>query len=204
MSRSGTFERLFPALNALPNARLREVYEMVGLLGGEDGPAWAAYLKRIRVAGLPDQPPKAPALQVPKTKLIVDLNADPFVPGGWSVKVHQMGGLFEFKPSKVKNVCWWSQNADGFETRTLRKGVETAKRMPFNACLLDFYLANPRHIPEEWKARLVCFPGTVYRSDRGVLRIRYLCWNDRSQSWGWNWRELEDWSGGYVAAVHAT
>ncbi len=56
MSREGTLGRLPLALYHLSSDRLSEASEIVTLLGGKDGPAWAAHLRRIREAGLPAAP----------------------------------------------------------------------------------------------------------------------------------------------------
>jgi hypothetical protein len=78
-----------------------------------------------------------------------------------------------------------------------------------NANVLDFLLANPDLIPEEWKkdehgnTRYIFFWGTVYRDRGGDLYVRYLCWG--GDRWGWGSRWLgSGWDGDSPAAVLAS
>ncbi|MBA3789207.1 hypothetical protein H0X32_02330 [Patescibacteria group bacterium] len=68
--------------------------------------------------------------------------------------------------------------------------TEVVKKSPFNANVLDYLLANPDLIPEEWKkdeksnTRHIFFWGTIYRDSLGSLYVRYLCWGDGRWYWG--------------------
>ena len=119
---------------------------------------------------------------------VIDTNADPFVPEGWKVEEHQTTGprntgLVEWNPSKVS--LWLAsgqQNGKSMQGHKLR--TEVAKKSPFNANVLDYLLANPHLIPEEWKGKYVFFWGTIYR-DRGEdLCVRCLYW--RVVRWDWS------------------
>lgn len=56
MSKEGMLGRLPLALYGLPNDRLNLSLELMNLLGGENGPAWTAHLRRTVNAGLPEKP----------------------------------------------------------------------------------------------------------------------------------------------------
>lgn len=133
---------------------------------------------------------------------IVDCDADPFVPDGWSVEEHQKRGSFEWDASKVE--LWLAngqKNDKVLEGNKLRK--EMAKKVPFNACVLDYLLANPHLIPEEWKGKSIFFWGTVYRSRDGDLYVRYLYWSGSGWFWSSIWLD-SDWRGRSPAAVLAS
>ena len=133
---------------------------------------------------------------------VIDCDADPFVPDGWSVEEHQKGGSFQRDASKVE--LWLAngqKNGKVLKGNKLRK--EMAKKVPFNACALDYLLANPHLIPEEWKGKYVFFWGTVYRRRAGLLYVRYLCWS--GDGWDWSNRCLDDdWDEYYPAALRAS
>jgi hypothetical protein len=134
--------------------------------------------------------------------IIIDLDADPFVPDGWKVEKHIKGGQFAFDPSAVKlHLDAGQQGGKSIQGHKLRKRLE--KEPVMNANQLDWYLANPQHIPEEWKGKYVFFWGTIYRRRGGGLFVRYLCWGvDR---WGWGGYWLDDgWRGDGPAAVRAS
>lgn len=140
--------------------------------------------------------------EVVVTKHIVDLDADPFLPSGWEVVEHIKGGQFEFDPSKVA-LYLDKEQQDGavIVGNKLRKKLKG--KPVFNANLLDFYLAHPNLIPEEWKGKAVFFWNTIYRHSDGFLYVRYLIWLDGR--WAWNHYWLDgDWLDGHPAAVPAS
>lgn len=113
---------------------------------------------------------------------IVDLDADPVLPNGWKVEDHKKGGKWKFDPRQVS--LHLSSNQMCNKTivgNELRK--ELAREPVANANLLDWYLAHPEFIPEEWKGKAVFFWGTIYRRSVGHLYVRCLCWNGG----GWHW-----------------
>ena len=127
---------------------------------------------------------------------VIDLDADPFVPNGWKVEEHRKGGQ---NASKV--ALYLSKGQQGgkvIDGNKLRK--ELADKSAFNANVLDYLLANPDLIPEEWKGKYVFFWGTVYRHSGGHLCVRCLCWD--VGGWIWDGRWLGDhWYGRDPAAV---
>jgi len=119
-------------------------------------------------------------------KHIIDCDADPFIPEGWSVEEHQKGGQLEWNPEKIQLWLSKSQKDGGtIEGNKLRK--ELKSQSVLNANVLDYLLANPHLIPEEWKGKYVCFWGTIYRSRSGRLIVRYLCWRGGGWDWDYDW-----------------
>ena len=117
--------------------------------------------------------------------LIVDLDADPFVPEGWSVPDgnHIKGGKFRFDPAEVAlHLDDEQKNGMIVVGTALRPKLQN---LPvFNANLLDWLLTHPQFIPEEWKSKSVFFWGTIYRYSDGCLYVRSLRW----YGGGWGWR----------------
>lgn len=100
------------------------------------------------------------------SQIIIDLDGAPFVPEGWVVESHQKGGQFTFDPSKVRlHLDADQQNGKSIKGHKLRRQVENEPIM--NAVMLDWYLANLSHIPEEWEEKLIFFWGD------GLLRRRW-------------------------------
>ena len=56
-----------------------------------------------------------------------------------------------------------------------------------NANILDYLLAHPELIPEEWKGKYIFFWGTIYRLSDGRLCVRYLIWNGSEWDWSYDW-----------------
>ncbi|MBI5421279.1 MAG: hypothetical protein HZA35_03130 [Parcubacteria group bacterium] len=116
----------------------------------------------------------------------VDFNADPMIPDGWSVVEHKRGGLMKWDPSKVKLHLSENQQGSGhIEGNELRKELES--QSIYNANLLDFYLAHPELIPEEWKGKVVCFWGTIYRNSGGRSCVRFLSSDGGQWHWSYGW-----------------
>ncbi|MSU74806.1 hypothetical protein EXS57_03455, partial [Candidatus Kaiserbacteria bacterium] len=102
---------------------------------------------------------------------VIDCDANPFNPwanDGFTIEEHQKGGQWKFDPKQVEFFLASGQK-DGkvIEGNKLRK--ELAKKSVFNANVLDYLLAHPELIPDEWKTdgngntRYIFFWGTVYR-----------------------------------------
>lgn len=115
---------------------------------------------------------------------LIDLDADPYVPDGWKVERHIKGGSFQFDPEQVAFYLSEKQKKGTIRGHDLKKELE--KKPVFNANLLDYLLAHPDIIPDEWKRnefRIIFFWGTEYRDADGKLCVRYLCWLGR---WVWH------------------
>ena len=112
-------------------------------------------------------------------KHIINLAKKPFCPNGFKIEEHIKGEKnFEWDASKVELFVSKKQK-NGYQKGTeLRKEIKN----PFNANLLDYLLAHPELIPEEWKDKVVCFWGTIYRDSDGYFCVRCLYWD--GESWG--------------------
>ena len=126
---------------------------------------------------------------------LIDCDVQPFVPNGWTVEEHQKGGQWKFDPKQVEFFLASGQKGGKvIEGNKLRK--ELAKKPVLNANVLDYLLANPHIIPEEWKkdgqgnTRYIFFWGTVYRDSDGGLFVRYLFWYDGRWLWSDYWLDF--------------
>ena len=133
---------------------------------------------------------------------VIDCDANPFVPKGWGVEEHHEGGHFKWNVPQVQLFLSEGQRGGNvLEGNKLRK--ELAGKPVLNANVLDYLLANPHLIPEEWKGKYVFFWGTVYRSSDGRLFVRCLDWD--GGRWGWICYWLDDvWRGINPAALCAS
>ena len=133
---------------------------------------------------------------------LIDCGAAPFVPNGWSVEEHQKGGQFKLAISQVQLfLAKGQQDGKSIEGNKLRK--ELAGKKVLNANVLDYLLANPHLIPEEWKGKYVFFWGTIYRRSDGNLFVRCLYW--LGDWWVWSYRWLgRDFGGLSPAALRAS
>lgn len=136
---------------------------------------------------------------------VIDCDADPFVPDGWSVEEHQKGGALRWDIETQNDALYLSKGQAGskhIEGNELLKEL-TEKGVPvLNANALDYLLANPYLIPEEWKGQNVAFWGTRYRHCKGHLCVRCLGWRSGRCIGGHNWISL-DFSSDFPAAVRA-
>jgi hypothetical protein len=135
-------------------------------------------------------------------------DADPFVPKGWKIEEHKKSGQLEWDPAKVQLYLSPNQK-DGkwIEGNKLRQ--ELADKPVLNANVLDYLLAHPQLIPEEWKEddngniRYIFFWGTTYRDSAGDLCVRCLCFHVGQWHWGCHWLDY-DWDDSYPAALLAS
>lgn len=139
---------------------------------------------------------------------VINLNADPFIPDGWKVEQHELGGSFKWDPAQVQFYLSEPQRKEkSIEGNKLRKELEG--KPVLNANVLDYLLANPHLIPEEWKkdekgrTRYIFFWGTIYRDSRGGLCVRCLYWDGGRWDWDCDWLGV-DWSVRGPAALRAS
>lgn len=141
--------------------------------------------------------------EVKEIEHLIDCDAPSFIPPErWSVEEHKKGDPWKWNPAEVELYISESQR-DGktIGGNELRKELEG--KSVLNANVLDYLLANPYLIPEEWKRKVIFFWGTIYRDTDGRLCVRYLRWD--GGRWNWNWRWLEnDWNENNPAALRAS
>ena len=114
------------------------------------------------------------------TTIDLDINPRPYK--NWKIKEHKKGGPFKWDPAKVDLFLHDEQRVGGITGKKLRKKI--AHIETFNINLLDYLLANPSLIPDDWKedekgeTRFIFFWGTVYfRPSDGGLYVRCLHFN---------------------------
>ena len=146
---------------------LGQIEAIVNKLGGMDG------VKKL-LSGV---------MIVQNIKHIIDLAAGPFMPEGWKGEEHQKGGQWEWDSTKVKLHLSDGQK-DGRYIAGNKLREELKSQPVMNANILDYLLAHPELIPEEWKDKAVFFWGTIYRRADGDLCVRYLCWSGGGWLWG--------------------
>lgn len=154
-----------------------------------------ALAKVLRAGLMPD---------VKQGEHLIDCDANPSIPDGWSVEEHRKAGMVKWDTTKQTSALYLSklQKKGKYSVgNDLRK--ELANKPVLNACVLDYLLKNPHLIPEEWKGKAVFFWGTIYRVPIGSLCVRYLYWcGDR---WDSNFRWLVNYfSSSYPAALLAS
>lgn len=121
---------------------------------------------------------------------LIDCDAAPFIPDGCSVEEHKKGGFFKFTPEKLPHEKFplylsRKQRRGSIIGNDLRKELNGKPVM--NANVLDYLLANPELIPEEWKGKIICFWGTLYRNADNFLFVRFLNWDDSGVRWSRYW-----------------
>jgi len=135
--------------------------------------------------------PRQKTVRTRNTPHIIDCDANPFLPVGWKgIESHKKGGMLEWNPTKVK--LYLSPNQQDGKTikgHNLRKELENEPVL--NANVLDYLLAHPELIPEEWKEKYVYFWGTIYRDSVGRLCVRYLCFIGGRWRWGCDWLGID-------------
>ena len=135
---------------------------------------------------------------------VIDSDANPFVPDGWSIEVHQKGGAFKWDKESQKDALHLDEgqkNGKWIEGNKLRK--ELANQPVLNTNVLDYLFDHPHLIPEEWKRKVVFFWGTIYRYRDGDLYVRCLHWHGGRWHWFFYWLG-SDWGDGRPAAVSAS
>ena len=146
----------------------------------------------------------AARLQTPTTpaNLIIDLDADPFIPSGLTVVEHQRGGQLTWDASEIALYLSKHQQGNshiqGDELRDELKGKPV-----YNANLLDYLLEHPHLIPEEWQGKHVFFWGTLYCDAGGLFLVRYLYKGSRKWRWSGHWLDC-CWPSNCPAAVLAS
>jgi hypothetical protein len=145
--------------------------------------------------------------EITQVQHIVDCDAKPFLQNGWKVEEHKKGGQLMLDMSKVRlHLSPNQMDGKRIEGNKLRK--ELASESVLNANVLDYLLAHPDLIPEDWKkdergnTRYIFFWGTIYRTG-GSLYVRYLYWDGGAWIWDNDWLG-SDWRGRRPSAVLAS
>jgi len=126
----------------------------------------------------------------------INFDASPTVPEGFEVVEHIKAGQLKFDSTKIILMTPKTEfNGVIFGKPYQDQIKELSKRRKIIACnanLLDFYLANPLIIPDEWKGKSIVFWGTIYENWSGRY-VRCLVWNGKR--WVETWGCLDGWFG---------
>ena len=141
------------------------------------------------------------------TQHLINCDAPPFIPDGWRVEeanqlMNRVRGVFEWDPNKVKLHLSPNQMSGKF-IKGEQLQTELANESVLSANVMDYLLAHPTLIPDEWKGKYVFFWGTVYRDSDGDLCVRSLYFGGGGWRSGYDWLGF-DWRGDYPAAVRAS
>lgn len=123
---------------------------------------------------------------------LINCDAGPFIPNGWSVLPdneqlrNRVRGSLKWDLAKTKlHLDKGQEGSKVLVGYALCEALKAERVLPANA--LDYFLAHPELIPEEWKDKAVFFWGTIYRDSDGDLYVRYLCWDGEQWDWGYDW-----------------
>ncbi len=125
--------------------------------------------------------------EIKKIEDLIDCDTDPFVPSGWKIVRHCRNGLFQFSLSAVRLYLNEQQETNGSVSGE-QLSEELKNKSALNTNVLDWLLANPKHIPEEWKKETIFFWGTIYHNGFGDLCVRALKWDNFR--WDWVYQRL--------------
>ncbi|HPY08956.1 MAG: hypothetical protein ACOX0H_01690 [Patescibacteria group bacterium] len=121
---------------------------------------------------------------------LIDCDAAPFIPSGnfnWSVEEHKKGGLFKFDPAKISLYMFGEEGHDTNSGHDFRQKL--MKKSVINANVLDYLLAHPELIPEDWKGKFIFFWGTIYHDLNDELFVRCLTYLSK---WIWCYHSLDE------------
>lgn len=116
-----------------------------------------------------------------KIEHIIDCDTIPYARGEWKVEIHLKNGQLKWDPKKI-SLFLSPEQRRGESISGCLIHARIWKQTPLNANVLDYLLANPDIIPEDWKDKEVLFSGTIYRNYNGDLYVRKLIWF--GDSWG--------------------
>lgn len=113
-------------------------------------------------------------------KILIDSDADPFVPKGWKVYKHHRGGIIKWFPDKGK-IYTPDERKYGGGLRFSDLEKELKQNRVLNANVLDAVLKDPQLIPPEWWCAFgangdtaISFLGTIYLAGNGDQVVRCL------------------------------
>ncbi len=131
-------------------------------------------------------------------KHIIDCDADPFVPEGFTLKEHRKGGQIVWDPTKFQLYLSERQkNGKVISGNDLDKELADVPGI-LNANVLDYFLAHQEIIPPECEGVFTYFWGTKYLSG-GNSFVRCLYRDGGRWCSGCHWLG-RGWAGGGPAA----
>ena len=127
---------------------------------------------------------------------IVNFDMEPNTPRGWLIRLEdqitsRISGKKVFNQEEIKTYLSDEQKRGLVSGDNLMKDL--CNKPVAGAELLDFYLANPHQIPEEWNGKNIFFWGTVFYNS-GDLYVKYLFVDKGKWDWASFWLEKK-WGG---------
>ena len=137
------------------------------------------------------------------TQHLINCDADPFLPHYLSgVVSHQKDGQLVFDSTKIK-LHFSPNQINGKYMRGEQLRMELANEPVLNANILDYLLAHPTLIPDEWEGKYIFFWGTIYHNSKNSLYVRCLYFHVGKWRSDYYWLG-SGWGGSYPAAVRAS
>ena len=128
-----------------------------------------------------------------------------YVPDFYGLEEHKKGGQLIWDPSKIRLHLSDNQR-DGKAIQGHKLREELANQFVLNINVMDYLLAHPELIPEEWKGQNVHFWGTIYH-----FRVLNRIFGDSLYVYsllfdGKRWRDFNrslvcDWESHHPAAI---
>lgn len=123
--------------------------------------------------------------QEARNKNVVDCDADPFVPIGFTIEKHEKIGKIKIEPKSIYLYLADQQKHGGMNGFNLQE--ELSDFLIMNANVLDYLLVHQELIPEKCFGKSTVFWGTVYlRKDKSYVRC--LAWED--YQWCWRFKRV--------------
>ena len=133
---------------------------------------------------------------------VIDCGGNPFIPNDWKMEKHQGSGVVRLEKradgqlyiNGKKVILYLSKkqlNGESIVGNELRE--EISGKEILNAIVLDYLLAHPGLIPDDWKKdekgniRYIFFWGTIYRISDGYLYVRCLRFDGGEWDWYYYW-----------------
>lgn len=127
--------------------------------------------------------------------MVIDCDADPYVPEDWTLVEHIKGGMIESDSPKIFPGTSPSQkikHGPVLGRTILREFRDKPTCLILNANVLDFWLKHPELIPKVVYRALqsgykIAFWGTIYHdaAGRAVVRHLFICRDTRQLFHGW-------------------
>ena len=112
-------------------------------------------------------------VSLPKIDHVIDADAAPFIPHGWSLEEHRRSGQIAWSTESAALWVTAGQRLRPIKGFLLR--ARLADKPALNATVLDHLFEFPELIPVSWEGLYVFFWGTVYRRHSGLaVRGLYL------------------------------
>lgn len=135
----------------------------------------------------------------------VDCGGTPYTPDGWSIESNKKGGVVKLEKRADGQLYIDGKKVVLFRSKKQLNGKtmvghklreEVSGKEILNAIILDYLLAHPELIPENWKKDeegntiYIFFWGTIYRRSGGSLFVRCLFWLGSQWNWRCSWLDV--------------